>query len=336
MLMSMIEKVVGPLFGSLSGYFNLPAYLKEKWTEHKHGLKSYFSEEEYWKDAIGIDFHMPSKQTLKEGDIVELQAFELSEWFPRAPGAFWTRHGSEFRAQAQQEIESQQSEMLIFTPRGKQYMMQGGMGTQRLNSQGIDKAKYKILGATSSGKCSRGIPLILAENVYDHIRSDLLTEGALRATLKGVYTPLPIPQDEILLKAAGVSMPVELQDWVSRSFFVPRFCLLVESSINIQRMQTTGTMRADAWSVYRDDGGDYGWTYCQFDPANEGSLQRAVSFLHEYAHSHSNSGRVSFVTEFDETTPRLNAEWNIKDVLRRTVDPRPIAQSLLSWGEKIE
>src|SRR5260370_21548678 len=192
------------------------------------------------------------------------------------------------------------------------------------------KAKYKILGASSSCKCSRGIPVILPESVYDDIRYDLLTEGSLRATLRGVYTPLPIPRDEILLKATGVTMPTELQDWVSCSFCVPRFCLLVESSLNVQRITPTGTLRADAWSVYRDDGGDYGWTYCQFDPANEGSLQEAVGFLREYAAAHSNAGGVRFVTEFDGTTPRLNAEGNIKEVLMSNVDPRPIAQSLVT------
>ena len=135
MITEVIEKVIGPLFGSLSAYLNLPAYMKIKYAEKTHGKHTYFREEDYWRDAIGQGFHRPAQQNLKHGDVIELQAFDLSEWFPRAPGSFWTQHGSDLRHKARREMESQTSTIWIFTPKGKEFMIHGGIGTLRLASQ---------------------------------------------------------------------------------------------------------------------------------------------------------------------------------------------------------
>src|SRR5438132_896036 len=101
-----VKLVVGPIWASLSSYLNLPAYAKVKWKEVRQGKKSYNSEGDYWRDAIGLDFAEPSETRLHDGDLVELQEFELSEWFPRAPGSFWTKYGTELRLRARGRVET--------------------------------------------------------------------------------------------------------------------------------------------------------------------------------------------------------------------------------------
>ncbi len=207
MLGKVIDKVIGPLFGTLSAYYNLPAYVKTKWAEKKHGTYAYFREEDFWKDAIGYAFQKRAIQKLREGNVIELQGFELSEWFPRAPGSFWTARGTRLRTAAKGEIEHEATKILIFTPKGKELMIQGGVGTLRLELHGPGAAKYKILGATSSGDCSRGVPVVLPEDVYFHLRDDLLTDGGLRATVKGVYTGLPISREDIVSECSRCDGP---------------------------------------------------------------------------------------------------------------------------------
>ncbi len=328
---NVIDRVVGPLFGAISGYFNLPAYLRLRWAEIKRGKKSYFHEDEYWRDVLGGDFHVPSVRNLTDGCVVDLQQFELSEWFPRAPGSFWTKRGYDLRMEAKDEVEFMRP-FYVHTPRGKQAMIEGGIGTLRLEPHGSGDVKYKILGATSSGNLSCGVPVVVPLNVYEKVRDRLLQEGSVSATITGVYASLPVSAKEMALEAAGVELPAAVKSWIVTSYYVPRNCVLVESILLIENVRPGLGVKGAAWSVYESPERDYGWTYASFDPRKDESLNRAVRFLNEYVAQH---GAGHFLTEFDEKTMRLNAEWSISDVVAQKAKLGSRAKSILDWGQQI-
>jgi hypothetical protein len=259
-----------------------------------------------------------------------LQEFDLSEWFPRAPGAFWTELGISLRTQARHLVENM-GEIVVYTARGKMLMVQGGIGTIRLKPHGTGNTQYKILGASSSGSLSCGIPVVMPAGQYEKIRDRLLETGSISATVTGLYSAVPVSDEQMVLKAAGFELDKGLQSWIAKSFYVPRHCVLVESIVLIDNVRAGRDVAGAAWSIYQTEGEEYGWTYSSFDPRQQGSVDKAVAFLNDYAHNH----RLKhFLTEFDEGTARLNAEWPLDQVLSQNVSLAPYKTSMLRWSER--
>ena len=95
--------------------------------------------------------------------------------------------------------------------------------TTRLRPHGIGDKKFKILGATSSGSLSCGIPVAMPVEEYEKIEDRIHNKGSFCASVTGLYRSLPITNEEIALKAAGVDLPQEVLDWLSHSFYVPSY-----------------------------------------------------------------------------------------------------------------
>lgn len=317
MIDKIVNKVIGPLVGGISGYFNLPVYGRAKYNEIRGRILTYNSENEFWKDAIGPYFYNPAPTNLFDGQLVKLDNFEITEWFPRCPGLIWTKDGNKYRNQATKFLDRGLTDQyIVYSPRGKTFMVLGGRGTTRLESH-LGDYDYKVLCATSSGRCDAGIPLVVSRDVYEEIRNELQHEGSVCADLKGFYSQLPLHYDQLVLESPGSELPMRLRSWLANSLYIPRYCLKVESRLLIRKKESVSNIQATAWTLFRFEDPElpYSFVFWSFDPRNEDSILSATRKIQIYIE---NYGAGEILTDFDERVQRFVSKFPLSSVM----DPR--------------
>ena len=80
-------------------YLELPNYIMVRGKGLLKGEKRYTDESVFWKDVLGPTFcSRPRKNAkTKKNEVIVLEGFQLSEWFPRIPGLYWTKLGKGIR-----------------------------------------------------------------------------------------------------------------------------------------------------------------------------------------------------------------------------------------------
>lgn len=114
-------------------YLEIPNYLYIKSKGLIEGEKIYDSEEHYWNDLLGPAFHSRRLKNprIHEGDVVVLKNFQLSAWFPRVPGLYWTSYGNRLRRQTEGKETYSHALGFHYEPYHKGQMVHGGLGTVR-------------------------------------------------------------------------------------------------------------------------------------------------------------------------------------------------------------
>lgn len=94
---------------------------------------------------------------------VRLNRFTLTDWFPRAPGVYWSRHGEEARNYATDDPSNSDPELgKYYTPQTKRNLIEeGGIGTIRLRPRAIDGIDCWLCAAISGAEVHSGIPLAI-------------------------------------------------------------------------------------------------------------------------------------------------------------------------------
>jgi hypothetical protein len=319
MIETVVEKIVGPLIGMLSGYFNLPEYGRVLYKRARGKILEYSHEEQFWKDAIGEYFYQPSRRKLFQDNLVRLVDFEITEWFPRCPGLYWTKIGQEYRKNAVKDLINKFG-YTVYSPRGKSRMILGGLGTIRLKEHTVDKENYKVLCATSSGKCDAGIPLVISKGVYDEIQNEIHTEGSINADVEGFYSQLPINWEDLVIETPGSEISKRVKSWIAASYYVPRYCLQIGSRLQIKKRKSESVVQATAWTLYgckESNPLPYSFTFHTFDPKDGNDIKEAAEFIQMYVTEFGGRG---ILTEFDEVISRFPSVYPLSKVMQSEVD----------------
>lgn len=331
-LMEVIKGVFGPVVAGFWSHLHLSRYGAFKRLAIQRGIRTYYNEKDFWRDLIGPKFYAGGEQLLKLNDIVELKGFQLTEWFPRAPGTFWTEEGFQRRSAAQVDIERVTEQFKVYGPAGKYLMVTGGVGTTRILPHRGEAGQYRVLCATSSGFCDAGIPIVVLDDVCAAIEKPLLENHGIEVDLKGRLVALPFDLKELVLPARGTELREPLKDWLSSALHIPRYFIAVETTLHVKRYTSDFRLKAAAWTLFaRESGGQIqpSFTYASFDPRSAESLERACDFITGYVGTH---GGTMVFTDFDEHVRRLDAKYPLSEVIRGRVDARRDFEKLLSWG----
>ena len=225
---------------------------------------------------------------------------------------------------------------VVLAPPGKSLMILGGLGTTRLELHKGDQIDYKLLCATSSGKCDAGIPLVVTKGVWEQVREQILSEGVVQADVLAFFSPLPVKYEEFLVNT-GTELVGNLRNFLSYTLHVPRYCLLVESSLQIKRKKSESPVQATAWTLFKTGYADpalpYSFTYHSFDPRNEVSIKKAAEFIQGYVIEHEGE---AVLTEFDEKIRRLSPAHPLSSVMECEVDQSLEQQRILTHGEMLQ
>ncbi|MHA2247926.1 MAG: ATP-binding protein [Candidatus Hodarchaeales archaeon] len=356
-----VNKILGPSVGSMIGYFNLTQYggvlLKacdagDSLLADRTGSVRYSNEQDYWRDVIGPYFFQPSVTKLHPDTIVELKNFHLTEWFPRCPGTIWTSKARELRKEAQKhlyrdrDVVSYGKNIGFYAPAGKTYMVIGGLGTTRLGRVKMPNTNitYRILCATSSGFCDKGIPVIVAEDVYKMFSKLISTEGAIQADIIGLYTDLPFNWIKTTIRLPGViNLTRSLKEHLAKSLYVPKTCIVLHSRNQVDNIQEPHIedISATAWTFFKQRRG-YSFTFGSFIPKDEESIVKAADFIMDYVYHH---GGREIYTDFDRRVQRLESlasqpfsqyEFRRRIRFRTLENPSDILDPLIRWGHTLE
>src|SRR5207244_3642596 len=106
--------------------------------------KDMISEEQFWDEGGNVVF-----------GAVRLNGFRLTDWFPRAPGVYWSRYAREAREMVWSGQSNTDAELgKYFSPESKMGLIEeGGIGTIRLRPRRIDGEDCWLATALTGIEC---------------------------------------------------------------------------------------------------------------------------------------------------------------------------------------
>lgn len=301
----MRDSIISAAAKTIIDYLEVPNYLYVKSKAVIEGYKEYSSEESYWRDLLGPAFYRGNLKNprIYSDDVIVLKNFQLSQWYPRIPGLYWTGEGFYLRLLAKQNINISHVLGIHYQPENKRQMMRGGMGTLRTN----ENNKLRLYGATSSGNLNAAIPVLISKNVSKNLLRFTKRNPLIEVDLQGVIRPIPLTYENTY--------------WVEH---IPKLCLCVNSILNVKKYISDFPVSASAWTIYYNpkekEEKKYGYTYASFNPIDESSIIDATTWINNYIFEYT-KGKGIPLTDFDEETPRFTtAVLSMKDVMTENVD----------------
>lgn len=310
----------------LIDFFDVSLYnkLKLKFEKPKRKDIKFKSNENFWAHILSNKAHIDQYVTLSN--------FIVTEWLPMSPGLFHTEEAIENRNIAsryvvrddyRQHIKDlpllkknanlqgnyiQHRVAVELDPYGKESMIQGGIGSIRLQPKKLfNDERMFIIGASSNGICHEGVPIILPSELYGKIISQIKDNCGLKCNLTGTLQLLPIQ-----------GLPIRY----NRS--IPKYCLFVEdiSSIKSSKPEDILISVAITYSKSIKELRHKEWSFVSFNPDNtDRQLLYSVEWLHDYARRYSHVNNPIVLSDFDEFRQHFDkVEFNIKDVANGIID----------------
>jgi hypothetical protein len=118
--------------------------------------KEIASEEQFWRKAGNLIL-----------ETVRLAGLRLTDWFPRVPGVYWSRHAQRVREEAYSRGFFTDPQLGNYvSPNLKMNLIEeGGIGTIRLRPRKIDGEVCWLATAMTGTECHSGIPLAIPDRV---------------------------------------------------------------------------------------------------------------------------------------------------------------------------
>lgn len=237
------------------------------------------------------------------GQNITLNNFFITEWLPFSPGLFHTPEAKGSRERASRGVVrddrrnikrllNPQSEEIKnrvpveLDPNSKMKMVLGGIGTLRLIPKIISGYEKYFLGASSSGVCHEGIPLILLEETYLKIVNQVKENCGLIGDITGRLKILPSEISSIEYDRN-----------------VPKYCLFVEDITNVKTCSSENVFVSTAitYSGNLNQLNKKSWSFISFNPdPREAQLKSSVEWLYDYAKRYSRSKDPIILSDFDE------------------------------------
>lgn len=285
---------------------------------------------EFWK-------HLLSNKAYVD-QYITLDNFVLTEWLPMSPGLFHTEEAIIKRKEAERYVarrdnfyEKEEFRFLKYLkvfdripiknrvaieldPNGKMSMVLGGIGSLRLQPKKmLNEDRAFLLGATSTGICHEGLPVILTSDSYHKIITQLKEDCGLRCKLIGRLCVLPT--DDIPIRYERT---------------IPKYCLFVEEIKNIEKCTPEEILISIA-ITYSDSLRNIEnkkWSFVSFNPdKTDRQLIYSVEWLHDYAKRYSYKNNPIILADFDEYRQHFEKiEFSIKDLANGKIDFIKLAQ----------
>ncbi len=287
---------------TLVSFFGLRDYLEyyyDEITERKRTRTIYA-----FRNGSGIqgDGHFWRDVTfghLRVGDRIKLLGFQVSPWFPRKPGVFWTNIARSAREKALiSHVENNEGGEIVFDLYGKNLMAElGGIGSVNLRKD----RDVVLFTATASGNTDEGIPIRCDQSVWKKISGALRKDGMVEVDITGTLTNLPLQYDSYLLRTHGL----------------PKVAIQVDSTVQLETKVSAVPIIVHPWTLFRTsrEHEPYGFTYDRLN-LRDGDYSKAVRWLVRYAEKHEGT---TLLTDFDEELNSLKAQFPLSHCIDGSV-----------------
>jgi len=228
---------------------------------------------------------------------VELNNFQIIDWFPRSPGLYYTDDAKYKRKMAMEDIQEKDG-ISFFKPRGKYHMIEGGVGSIRFKSIILENEDCQLCTATSNQYCDTGIPLA--------IPTYLLRKIDFRF--------------DFFYKIMGQVkfLPEFLEHHFYHSVNIPQIYILIDSIKRIDKTATISNPKITPMVFFKAKNRKYineivnYVTYVVCDSTNLKELDRGVEWIEWYVNEH--AGEI--ITNFDQQRPTFrNAPFSLGNVM---------------------
>jgi hypothetical protein len=297
---------------------------------HKTGDDAtYESTRAFWRGVLD--------ETLVAERFVRLEDVAVFEWFPRNPGLFHTERAASARREAQRHIRRigktqfdiyiamseappdhasiirditttfETAPKVIFTPRGKMSMLEGGIGCVRYNP--VEQKSGGVawfMSATSTLAPDEGIPLLVPNQIYQRYLIDQIKAvGFAPANVTGRLR----------------FIPKEYRDLYSLNSGIPRLYLEVDDFEPVASGhygRRRGQVSVAASFVAEIDGvASIYAAYVTFDPGYRSARPSAIEWMRDEYVQGMYKGTI--VTDFDQQSPSFSDTlFSLNDVMTST------------------
>jgi hypothetical protein len=270
------------------------------------------------------------RERIRASMAIRLEDFFVLEWFPSAPGLFFTERGRQSRASARSMVEridrlsseeryaigSSGDQVIVYNPYGKVAMLQGGLGTVRMKPRPIDGEDHWFMSASSNGVAHEGLPLAVPSQLRDRLIDEIADHGGVSATITGQLQ----------------FVPRDLQAMYEHYIGVPQLYLKVSELQLTKASAVRGdcdlsvSIAVSFISSYEGKRKFYA-SYVFFDPSRDGSFERNVDWMENAYVKGTYQG--SIVTDFDESMRRFSgAKFSIATIMDGTLDRQQVERGL--------
>ncbi len=246
------------------------------------------------------------------GQKIRLKNFQISPWFPRKPGQYWTYDASEARYYAlNKHIEKTDSNGIVLDIDGKTLMTElGGIGCVNFNKD----RDFVLITATASGNTNQGIPLVCRKNIWNEIEKEFQKGKLIEVDINGTLVNINSENSSYFLRSGGG---------------IPRVAILVNSLLNIHIKESRLQIYVTPWTLFETNKIDspYGFTYKTLTLFQD-KIEQTNEWLKEYINSHNGK---TVLTDYDEDLNYLKAIFPLNDITNGTI----LTKEIISFSQKI-
>jgi hypothetical protein len=190
---------------------------------------------------------------------------------------------------------------VIYTPKGKNSMLQGGIGCIRLKSlEIVGRGTAWMIGASFSDSPDQGVPVMIGNADYRKIRDELHDKGCVNCDLVGRTRYIPERYRDLFSARSGI----------------PRLYIEI-SALRRHRPDNAPVNVSVAASFLSEFEGQphiYA-SYVTFDPGLKGAFHKARDWLRDVYVEELYQGQI--ITDFDQRAPAYaDTLFSLDDVLR--------------------
>lgn len=245
---------------------------------------------------------------------VRLKNFHIFEWFPFSPGLFHTTRARDYRAEAFHNVAYREDGLIVFNPYGKASMIKGGVGNVRLKPRNIEGRMSYFMTASSTNVCHEGFPVLVPQDIYSALISEIRERGVTTRTIEGEMRFLP----------------AEMEGLFRNYRDVPQFYLNVEEVSKSQRPRSgvinnlIVSVAVSFHGIFRNKEGIY-WTYVNFNPSDPEDVEESLHWLEKVYVQKDYRGKI--ITDFDEQVRRFpHAIFSLEKIMdgrlsKEEIDP---------------
>lgn len=268
---------------------------------------TYHSEQEFWEQGAGLPLTR-----------VRLKDIRITDWFPRAPGIYWSPRGIAARSLFHESVNEDPALGRYFRPASKLALVEeGGLGTIRLRPRRLDGVDCWFATALDGPQCAGGIPLAIPHELMERAGA----QWGCTTTLRGqVRYLVDVGMDQVASAVRHAPPIIVLVDEIER----------VHGRMNPSPLHVSPVVlfRQDEATHQRDNklALQYVFVHCRAGCASD--LHSATRWIECYVAKH--GGAV--VTNYDEQLPAFaDAPLSYQRLIARTYD-RGIIESIHDEG----
>jgi hypothetical protein len=257
------------------------------------------NEEQFWGQSGEVFFGS-----------IHLKGFRITDWFPRAPGLFWSPNARMEREYVYHNRPERDPELgLVYTPESKMGLIEGGgIGTIRLRPRNVDNTLCWFATALTGTHCHVGIPLAIPDSLLQQSGVRWGDKVNLRGRVRFLHD---VGLEEVARELRGVR---------------PILVVVDELEGTVTRRKADDPIIITPVALFQTDGDRYErsrYSFVQCAAGSDSELNQATEWIVKYSAKH--SGHI--ITNFDEQKPILaDAPLSYQRLVTKTYDKSVIRE----------